>query len=193
MDSMMFKGSVMTSHARILVLFASTYDMLNERQDKVTGCTVRYLFWGENGEALWERSEWDPRKPVGVQVAKCSIDIAMREKIPVAPALYDGDFEITTGGDGKPVMRLKNIAYVANVCIASYVNPGFTVPGMVPPEMQPVSYKMVPVESSDESPVVKPSPGSPAGSVEAGDQINGAPEAKTDTAPTGRQTGKSSK
>lgn len=193
MDSMMFKGSVMTSHARILVLYASTYDMLNERQDKVTGCTVRYLFWGEGGEALWEQSEWDPRKPVGVQVAKCSIDIAMREKIPVAPALYDGDFEITTGGDGKPVMRLRNIAYVSNVRIASHINPGFTVPGMVPPEMQPVSYDMVPVNSLDGIPVVQPSPDTPAENIGAVDQASGAPETKADTASAGKQTGKTSK
>ena len=193
MDSMMFKGSVMTSHARILVLYASTYDMLNERQDKVTGCTVRYLFWGEGGEALWEQSEWDPRKPVGVQVAKCSIDIAMREKIPVAPALYDGDFDITTGGDGKPVMRLRDIAYVSNVCIASHINPGFTVPGMVPPEMRPVSYKMVPVESPDGIPAGQPSPGIPAENTGAVDRASDVPETKTDTAKADKQAGKSSK
>lgn len=193
MDSMMFKGSVMTSHARILVLYASTYDMLNERQEKVTGCTVRYLFWGEEGEALGEQMEWDPRKPVGVQVAKCSIEIGLREKLPVAPALYDGDFEITTGGDGKPIMRLRNIAYVSNVRIAAHVNQGFMVPGMVSPEMQPVSYKMVREDPSDESPVVNPSLGTSAENIGAVDQASGAPETKADTASAGKQTGKSSK
>lgn len=122
----------MTSKAKIVILFANAYDMLNEKQKQMTGCTVHYLFWGEDGEQLMEQSEWDPTKPVGVQRAKCSIDATLRNKIPIAPALYEGSFEMAVGSDGKPVLRLKDVAYISNISIKPKVIPGLAVPGMVP-------------------------------------------------------------
>lgn len=123
----------MRSKAKILILFANAYDMLDERKSQVTGCSVRYLFWGENGERLLEQSEWNPDKPVGIQPAKCSIDYDLRVKIPIAPALYEGDFEMTVGGDGKPVLRLRDVAFISNVDFKARVVPGLVVPGMVTP------------------------------------------------------------
>lgn len=127
------------SKAKILILFANAYDMLDERKSQVTGCTVRYLFWGEEGERLLEQSEWNPDKPVGVQCAKCSIDYDLRTKIPIAPALYEGDFEMTVGGDGKPVLRLRDVAYISNVSFTARVVPGLVIPGMVTPPEQPAA------------------------------------------------------
>jgi len=120
--------------AKILVLYASTYNMLNERQEQVKGCTVHYLFWGQDGEKLLEQSEWDINKPVGVQRAKCSMDFDLRAKLPIAPALYEGEFAMTVGGDGKPVLKLVDVAYVSNIRITPHVVPGLAVPGMIQPE-----------------------------------------------------------
>lgn len=133
MDSLMMKGTEMTTKARILVLFANAYDMLTEDKRQMTGCSIHYMFWGEGGEALLEKSEWDVSKPVGIQRAKCSVDAALRTKVPIAPALYDGEFFMTVGGDGKPVMKLKDIAFVSCVRITPHVIPGLVVPGMVVP------------------------------------------------------------
>lgn len=122
-----------TTKAKIVVLFANAYDMLDESKNKLTGCSVHYLFWGENGEKLFEQSEWDVSKPVGVQRAKCSLDSSIRQKIVIAPALYEGDFELAVGGDGKPVLKLRDVAYISNIDIKQrYVN-GLVVPGMIPP------------------------------------------------------------
>lgn len=41
----------LTSKAKIMILFANQYDMKDDSGNKVTGCSVHYLFWGENGEA----------------------------------------------------------------------------------------------------------------------------------------------
>lgn len=112
--------------------------MLNERQEQMKGCTVHYMFWGEDGERLVEQSEWDISKPVGIQRAKCSIDYDLRVKIPIAPALYEGDFMMAVGGDGKPVLKLLDVAYVSNISIQPKVIPGIMVPGMVTPA-QPVA------------------------------------------------------
>lgn len=127
-----------TSRAKIVIFFANTYDMLNERQEQMKGCTVHYMFWGEDGERLVEQSEWDISKPVGIQRAKCSIDYDLRVKIPIAPALYEGDFMMAVGGDGKPVLKLLDVAYVSNISIQPKVIPGIMVPGMVTPA-QPVA------------------------------------------------------
>lgn len=124
----------MKSQAKILVLFANAYDMTDERGNRVNGCTVHYLFWGEGGEQLASSSELDLNKPVGMQRAKCSVDMNLRAKLQVAPAIYQGDFIMTTGSDGKPVLKLVDVAYVANVEMTEKVLPGMFVPGMVQPE-----------------------------------------------------------
>lgn len=129
-------GNEVTTKAKILVLFANTYNMLNERQEQMKGCTIHYIFWGENGERLATQSEWDVSKPVGIQRAKCSIDDSLRVKVPLAPALYEGEFIMTVGSDGKPVLRLQDLAYVANVEMKEKVVSGLAVPGMVLADMK---------------------------------------------------------
>lgn len=37
----------LTSKAKIMILFANQYDMKDDSGNKVTGCSVHYLFWGE--------------------------------------------------------------------------------------------------------------------------------------------------
>lgn len=117
--------------------FANQYDMKDDSGNKVTGCSVHYLFWGENGEALASEAEFDPTKPVGVQRAKCSLDPMFRNKIVVAPGLYEGTFEMVTGSDGKPVNRLRDVAFISHVEIKQKVLPGFYVQGMIQPETAP--------------------------------------------------------
>lgn len=127
----------LTSKAKIMILFANQYDMKDDSGNKVTGCSVHYLFWGENGEALASEAEFDPSKPVGVQRAKCSLDPMFRNKIVVAPGLYEGTFEMVTGSDGKPVNRLRDVAFISHVDIKQKVLPGFYVQGMIQTETAP--------------------------------------------------------
>lgn len=122
-----------STKAKILILFANAYQMTDDSGRHMQGCTVHYLFWGENGERMLTQSVWDPNKPVGLQRAKCSIEMQLREKIPVAPAIYEGDFFMTVGGDGKPVMKLRDVAYICNVEFKEKVIPGMQIPGMVVP------------------------------------------------------------
>ena len=124
----------LTSKAKIVILFANQYDMKDESGNKLTGCSVHYLFWGEDGEAVASESEFDPTKPVGVQRAKCSVESVLRNKIVVAPGLYEGTFEMPTGSDGKPVNRLRDVAFISHLEIKPKVLSGFYVQGMIPPE-----------------------------------------------------------
>ena len=117
----------LTSKAKIVILFANQYDMKDEDGNKLAGCSVHYMFWGENGEVL-------ASKPVGIQRAKCSVDSVLRNKIVVAPGLYEGTFEMTVGSDGKPVNRLRDVAFISHLEIKPKVLPGFIVQGMIQPE-----------------------------------------------------------
>lgn len=125
----------LTSKAKIVVWFANTYEMTNERGQAMSGCTVHYMFWGENGETLVSKSEFNPQKSVGVQRAKCSMDIDLREKLVVAPAIYEGTFVTTVGGDGKPVLKLVDVAYLAHLNITAKILPGYQCPGMYPEDV----------------------------------------------------------
>ena len=124
----------LTSKAKIVILFANQYDMKDEDGNKLAGCSVHYMFWGENGEVLASEAEFDPTKPVGVQRATCSVESVLRNKIVVAPGLYEGTFEMTTGSDGKPVNRLRDVAFISHLEIKPKVLSGFYVQGMIPPE-----------------------------------------------------------
>lgn len=123
--------SGITTKAKIVILFANSYNMVTEQGQAMQGTSVHYLFWGEDGEKLVEDNQWDVSKPVGVQRSKASIDSSLRVKIPVAPALYEGTFELATGGDGKPVLRLRDVAFVDLIRITQHHLPGFVVPGMI--------------------------------------------------------------
>lgn len=122
-----------TNKAKILVLFANAYNIKDESNKVVCGTSVHYLFWGENGEQLLEQSEWDESKPVGVQRAKCSLDFDARKKIPIAPAIYEGTFQMAVGSDGKAVLKLVDVAYFSNFKIEEKHVSGLQVPGMVEP------------------------------------------------------------
>ena len=127
----------LTNKAKIVILFANQYDMKDETGDKLSGCSVHYMFWGEDGEVLASEVQYDPTKPVGVQRAKCSVDSVLRNKIVVAPGLYEGTFEMIVGADGKPVNRLRYVAFISHLEIKPKVLPGFVVQGMIQPETAP--------------------------------------------------------
>ncbi len=124
------------TNAKILVLFANKYEMLDEQGVKRSGCTVHYLFWGKHGEKLEAVDTIDINLPVGVQRAKCSVDAALRVKMPYAPAIYEGSFVMSVGSDGKPVLKLVDVAFVCNVKMEEEYREGLIVPGMVRPAVE---------------------------------------------------------
>ena len=117
---------------RILIYFANTYDMPAEPgRDAMKGCSVHYFFVGNDGMAFKPVEDWNIDAPVGYQRGKVAMDYSMRAKIPVAPGIYDGDFAMAVGGDGKPVMKLVDVRLVAPFDIsASFAQAmGLPLPG----------------------------------------------------------------
>ena len=99
--------------SKILLMYATEYDIKGEDGRQVTGCTLNYYFYGEHGEAL--KAIVGDKGSVGYQRAKCSIDYVKRAAIVKAPAIYEADFVMVIGSDGKPVMKVENLQYVQDV------------------------------------------------------------------------------
>lgn len=102
---------------KVLVMHVNPYNIKQDDGSVTSGMTVTYFFFGENGEALTKKENFEGQ--LGYARAKSSLDIDLRNRFPVAPAIYDGEFEMTIGSDGKPVMKLVNAKYVCDVCISA--------------------------------------------------------------------------
>ena len=118
----------------IMVFFANAIDSVGEDGGKIKGCTVHYLFWGDDGVALVGQSEPDVTKSVGMMRGKSWVDYDLRNKIRIAPAIYEGSFTMAVKSDGKPTLKLVDVAYKSNVQMQAYKLKGLEVPGMIPYE-----------------------------------------------------------
>lgn len=99
--------------ARILLMYAGEYDMKGEDGRQMSGCILNYYFYGEKGEQL--NQQWSDAGPVGFQRAKCNADTNIRQQIHAAPGIYDADFSMKVGSDGKPVLLVESLQYVGKV------------------------------------------------------------------------------
>ncbi|MCM1561839.1 MAG: hypothetical protein NC123_20250 [Butyrivibrio sp.] len=137
----------------ILIFYANAFDSKGEDGTAINGCTVHYLFWGENGTALVGQSEPDVTKPVGLQRGKSWVDYMLRNKIRIAPAIYEGTFVMDVDSKGKPTLKLVDVAYKSNVKMEAYKINGLIIPGMVEdtgdaPEMTTDPVTSVPDETA---------------------------------------------
>lgn len=126
--------SNVTSKADILVFYVNAIESRGEDGSVISGCSVHFLFWGEGGTALVGKSEPDVSKPIGMQRGKGWLDKSLREKLRVAPAIYEGEFTMTVGADGKPTLKLVDVAYKSNIEMRPYKLKGLVIPGMIPYE-----------------------------------------------------------
>lgn len=95
--------------ARILLMYAGKYDV-----DGNSGLTLNYYFFGEAGELLKPVNDMSGG-PVGFQRAKCSVDTSLRNKVTFCPAIYDAEFVMSVGSDGKPVLKVCDLEYVTGI------------------------------------------------------------------------------
>ncbi len=96
---------------KILVVFANQYEM-----DDVKGTSVHYFFLNEKGQIEVQHGT---EGAIGQQRAKVSLAYADREKISRVPAVYDGTFVMSTGSDGKPVLKLCDLVLDPMTALAS--------------------------------------------------------------------------
>lgn len=114
------KGLIMNSKAKILLMYANEYSLQDENGRQVSGCTINYFFYGEHGEAM--KPQEGANGAIGYQRAKCSLPQEVRFSVIKAPALYEADFEMSIGSDGKPVMKVVGLQYLSDVSITAVNN-----------------------------------------------------------------------
>lgn len=90
---------------KVLVMFANDYSMKGEDGRLIEGCTINYYPWGENGEVLESTFNIGYGSPAGIQRGKGSLPREQRLNIQAVPGIYEAEFEMTVGSDGKFVSK----------------------------------------------------------------------------------------
>ena len=118
----------MFNNAKVVVTFANPYEIKEESTGRVTsGVTVEYYFWGEHGETFDGKMRVDG-KPAGVRRSKASIDASLVDKVAFVPGVYDAEFEMSVGSDGKPVLKLQDINFFAKLQVGLELMPDENAP-----------------------------------------------------------------
>ena len=98
---------------QIILLYAGQYQITDETTGEIKqGVTCNYYF---NTDL---HAEDNKNGSKGTRPAKGSIDFGLMSKITSAPGLYDAEFEMNVGSDGKPVLKILDLDYVSDVVIA---------------------------------------------------------------------------
>lgn len=99
---------------QIILLYASKYSIVDEKTGVINdGVTCNYYF---NTDLHAEDNQNGSK---GTRPAKGSLPISLFNKIVSAPGLYDAEFEMNVGSDGKPVLKIVDLDYVCDVSIIS--------------------------------------------------------------------------
>ena len=90
--------------AQIIVLYAGQYSMTDERTGTINeGTSVSYYF----NTDLSAVDNTDGTK--GMRPAKSTCEFLLMGKIKKAPALYEAEFDMKIGSDGKPVLKIMDL------------------------------------------------------------------------------------
>ena len=101
---------------KILVTYAGQYDMTNEKGEQVCGTTVNYFFVSDDMREFVTRDVTnDKGDKVGTNRSKVSLALNDFFKFKKMPAIYNGSFEMSIGSDGKPVLKLVDVDYLADI------------------------------------------------------------------------------
>lgn len=90
----------------VLVTFANQWKM----DDGGTGCTLNYYMLDAANHFMHDVVATTDGA-VGQQSAKVSMPYDTRDKLVVVPGVYKGSFEMTTGSDRKPVLKMVDIKF----------------------------------------------------------------------------------
>lgn len=96
---------------KILLLYANSWQMKDDDGKLIDGVSCNYYF--NTSLAAVGNSDGS----VGQRPAKCSLPMDLFFKIKTAPAIYEAEFEMRVGGDGKPVLTIADLDFVEEVMV----------------------------------------------------------------------------
>lgn len=98
---------------KVIILFANQYEMTDEKTgERKNGTSIMYIF----NTDLECMDNSDGSK--GMRSAKSSSDYMLMHKVRRAPAMYEAEFSMKIGSDGKPVLKIEDLEYVADVVVS---------------------------------------------------------------------------
>ncbi|MEY8357321.1 hypothetical protein AALB39_28815 [Lachnospiraceae bacterium 54-53] len=121
---------------QIILLYAGQYDMTDDSGKRVQGTSVSYYF---NTNLM---AEDNINGTKGTRPAKSSCDFLVMGKIKRAPALYDAEFSMSIGSDGKPVLKILDLDYISDVEIVPVPDSQLNT-STEPPKEEPKADKKV--------------------------------------------------
>ena len=138
-------------HFNVMLMYSKPYSIENEKTHKVDlqGVSVEYYFFGQNGEQLAPVA--DDSGDMGIRRSKASLPYEMKEKLMFVPGIYDGDFEMAVGSDGKPVLKLIDIDFIGKVNMSLEPMTPFDSPAEAQPESDDQTKDNVPAEQEDQA------------------------------------------
>lgn len=96
---------------KILLLYANQYSLKNEEGRLMEGVTCNYYF-NTTLNAVGNKDG-----SVGQRPAKGSMPVEAFWKIKMAPAIYEAEFDMKIGSDGKPVLSIVDLDYIEEVAL----------------------------------------------------------------------------
>lgn len=97
--------------AKYLVLSVKTYDFENDKKERIVGAKISYL----------NRNPSKKENECGYPPLIVSIgDKEVLSQLTKAPAIYDLEFEQTTGKNNKPEIILTEVSYVSPVDFSEF-------------------------------------------------------------------------
>lgn len=117
--------------SKVVIMFASPYSMPREDGTILEGLSVEYYFFGDHGEAI--KPTFDADSGVsGIRRSKCSLDVAQKDRISYVPGVYDADFGMKVGSDGKPILTMQSIDFVGKCIMSLELDPAAEDPVATP-------------------------------------------------------------
>lgn len=96
------------NNMRILVMSAKPYAVKDDKSNETKeGITVEYYFFPQDDSLISQH--YDLGQGAGYKRAKASLPIECGRQFTVCPGIYDGDFMMSIGADGKPKLALFNV------------------------------------------------------------------------------------
>lgn len=106
-------ANLLGSRMQILVMYGSPFSLTDEETGEIReGLTIEYYMFGDNGEQLQPAANASAGAALGIRRAKCSMDVSMKDKLMYVPGVYDAEFQMNVGADGKMNLKAVSLEYV---------------------------------------------------------------------------------
>lgn len=103
---------------KIFLFYSGLVDIkASDGRDGIEGVSMEFLFYGEHGEQVEPTVSADGIS--GTRRGKSFLSSDKVHKVSYVPGIYDGTFEMSIGSDGKPVLKLVDVDFVAPAVITA--------------------------------------------------------------------------